>query len=701
MPNHQAARHRRWQATVILTLFFLAVAGAAAVGWWYARESPPHQGPIVVIATDGLPVGALPPYGGTAAVTPGIDALAADSVVFERAYSHSAQVLPAHASLISGQLPVEHGVRDDAGFALKEEVRTLPELLRSRGFSTGAALESTFLRRESGVGQGFAFFTAAPDPSAEDGSGDVVDAAERWARTQRDQRYFLLVQVDESEAEAAVARLTQLLKERRLYDEATIVFIGERGKSGAGGALDEPTLHVPLLIKQPANEAAGRRVVVPVQQIDVVPTILDFVRAPIPGGLHGRSLRTVIDSGTGLQAQAIYSESLAGYYRYGGTPLYALTNEKYRYLRASDDQMFAFDGGDAPADHAAEALRAALDRLLGTARPAAPATVAPADEERLALAGYLPGLPPPRVDDLTLDAVEQEAVADAHRAAAVLTGERMFSGAVTMLQSIVRAHPRLASVHYQIGMLLARSGRVDDAVGPFRTAAAVRPDAIEVPLALADALMHAGRYEDAQAEADRAIAVASEVGGITEADAHALAARLALARKDREAAMQHADAAKASNPGLPLPQFLRGRIAYDDGNYDAALTAFREAAAATREHHTTIPDLHLYIGDTLAHFEQYSEAETEYREELTAFPRNLQAYASLAMLYRATNRESDLDDVLSELVDVAPTPEGYAMAARMWTVLGERSRAEALRSDARARFRGDPSLALLGRDARR
>jgi len=351
-------------------------------------------------------------------------------------------------------------VRDDAGFVLKDEVRTLPELLRNRGFRTGAALQSTLLRREAGLAQGFAFLAAAPDPSADDGNGSIVDAAEQWARSQRDQRYFLLLQVDENDAESAVTRLTQLLKDRRLYDEATIIFIGERGKGGAGGALDESTLHVPLVIKQPANEAAGRRVLSPVQQIDLLPTILDFVRAPIPGGLHGRSLRTVIDSGTGLAAQPIYSESLAGYYRFGGTPLYALTTDKYRYLRAGDDQMLALDGGDAPSDHAAEPLRAALDRVLGSARPPAPASIAPADEERLAQAGYLPGLPPARADDVTLDSVEQEAVADAHRAAAVLTGERMFSAAITMLQSIARAHPKLASVHYQIGMLLARSGRV-------------------------------------------------------------------------------------------------------------------------------------------------------------------------------------------------------------------------------------------------
>jgi hypothetical protein len=71
------------------------------------------------------------------------------------------------------------------------------------------------------------------------------------------------------------------------------------------------------------------------------------------------------------------------------------------------------------------------------------------------------------------------------------------------------------------------------------------------------------------------------------------------------------------------------------------------------------------------------------------------------MLYRAADRDADVEDVLDQLVESTSTPEGYAMAARLWTALGERSRAEALRSDARTRFRGDPSLVLLGRDGRR
>src|SRR5688572_16228794 len=158
MRQPRPARVRRWQATLITTLVLVAVAAAAGVGWWYARESPPHQGPIVLISVDGISASELPAYGAQRTDTPAIDTLAAEAVVFERAYTHSTQTLPAHASMLSGRLPVDHGVRDDAGFVLSPEVRTLPELLRSRGFNTGAAVSTFLLRPESGIAQGFMFF---------------------------------------------------------------------------------------------------------------------------------------------------------------------------------------------------------------------------------------------------------------------------------------------------------------------------------------------------------------------------------------------------------------------------------------------------------------------------------------------------------------------------------------------------------------
>ena len=72
------------------------------------------------------------------------------------------------------------------------------------------------------------------------------------------------------------------------------------------------------------------------------------------------------------------------------------------------------------------------------------------------------------------------------------------------------------------------------------------------------------------------------------------------------------------------------------------------------------------------------------------------------LIQRSQNKDAMAIQLkLNELVAATPTPESYAVAARLWTIVGNRTRAEALRSDARSRFRGDPSLALLGKDARR
>ena len=714
MPTHAPARTiRRWQAGIIITLFFAAVAGSAAVGWWYARESPAHQGPILLISIGGLPTAELASYGADRTDTPAIDALAQESIVFDRAYTHSPQTLPAHASLMTGQLPPEHGVRDEAGFALSSGARTLAELLRNRGFTTGAAVSSFLLRPQSGLSQGFSFFDAEIPasngdemPALERQGAQTVDAAERWIQMRSGQRFFLFVQVDGRDADTAVARLSAALKQRRLYDGATILVVGDHGEAGSGMSLDDTALHVPLIVKQPNGEGAGRRVMAPVQHIDLVPTILDLVRAPEPGGLRGRSLRPVLDEeNAAIESQPIYAESLTAYYRFGGTPMYALIGEHYRYVRGLQEELVALA---APVDEAgggasteAGRLRSALDEMLLTSTAAHPAPFASSDEERYALLGYLDVFPQAPSPDGTLDVTVQNATIDAYRAAATLIGQKKYSAGIRALQAIAKTQPQLAAVHYQLGALLLRMGRLDEATQAFGTVRELRPDAAAGAMALADTLMRAGTTLLAREQADVAIALAEHEDMRALAAAHEMAARVALADKDPESATQHAKAAHTADATLPVPQFVRGRLLYDEGKYEDAAAQFKEAEAMLREHGRSMADLHLYFGESLARLDRYPDAESQFREELQAFPRNVQAYTSLAMLYRASNRDADVEDVLNELVAATPTPEGYAVAAKLWTILGERSRAEALRSDARARFRGDPSLAQREQDARR
>src|SRR5262245_55782059 len=378
MVSRPHARTRRWVASLIITVFFIAVAASAAVGWWYARESPAHQGPIVLISIDAIPASELRAYGAERSDTPSIDELAADSIVFERAYAHSPQTLPSHVSLLTGQLPIEHGVRDEAGFALNAHAKTLASLLRNRGFATGGAVSSFLLRAQSGLAQGFSFFdadiptpTAGEAPALERSGALTIDAAERWVQLQSGQRFFLFVEVGRLDAYATVARIAAALKQRHLYDDATIVISGDHGDAGAAIALDDAALRVPLIVKQPKSEGAGRRVLTPVQHIDLVPTLLDLVRAPIPGELHGRSLRALLDSERGtIPSRPIYSESFAAYYRFGGHPLFALTGDHYRFIRSADEDLVpltaSIDETSGGASTEAGRLRSTLDEMLAS-----------------------------------------------------------------------------------------------------------------------------------------------------------------------------------------------------------------------------------------------------------------------------------------------------------------------------------------------
>src|SRR5947209_16002589 len=196
---------RPFRRTLILASVAIGTALAAAGGWKYARASAPASGPIVVISIDTLRADHLPAYGYTKVKTPAIDALAADGILFERAYSHAPQTLPAHASLLSGRLPFETGVRDNVGFAVKPGERLLPQMLRERGYTTGGVVSAYVLRKETGISQGFDFFDGEmPASSPEQTIGQVQRdggeseaIAERWLDQQRSQRVFLFLHLYE------------------------------------------------------------------------------------------------------------------------------------------------------------------------------------------------------------------------------------------------------------------------------------------------------------------------------------------------------------------------------------------------------------------------------------------------------------------------------------------------------------------------
>jgi tetratricopeptide (TPR) repeat protein len=174
------------------------------------------------------------------------------------------------------------------------------------------------------------------------------------------------------------------------------------------------------------------------------------------------------------------------------------------------------------------------------------------------------------------------------------------------------------------------------------------------------------------------------------AAAQVLRARIALAARDAAGARAAAQLAQAVDPALPL--YVDARLLFDQGKHGDALPLFQQAIAAVRGNRDLqIEELHLYAAETFLRLGRQREAEQEYLEELRYFPENARAHGALAALYHAAERPDEAAQTLDRMIQTVPTPDAYALAARLWTTFGDRRRAEAVRAEARRVLAPEPA----------
>jgi tetratricopeptide (TPR) repeat protein len=724
---------RPFRANFILGLVAVGAALAAVGGWRYARASAPVSGPIIVISVDGLRADRLPIYGGQQVETPAIDALAADSVVFDRAYSHTPQTLPAHASLLSGRLPFDTGVRDDLGFKVRGGERMLAEMLSDRGYETGAVVSSYALREATGIAQGFAFFDAPEGsslPASEDGGDGLerdgartVQAAEDWLDGSGGTRVFLWLHLTRPESgarlpgaahtEAAYAsqiagvdesvnQFVRYLKTHQLYDQATIflladhgVGLDDHGEQGHGLLVYEEAVRVPLLVKQAAGKGAGTRAADLVQHVDIAPTILDLAKAPLPGNLRGRSLASILD-GESLPPRIVYSESLYGHYRFGWAAVTSVTDGRYRLIRAPHEELYDLERDPKQTDNLLDGdtqqleapLRSALDRWTNE-EPVDPAGPVRADDrERLQRLGSvgLRGTSRGHEGAGAAGAVAPRTKTDfieRYRRAVAASRRGAWGEALALMESLVRSDPSIISARIDMADAAVRAGRPDQAIDAYQEVIALEPAHTDARLALTNLLLRQRRFDDAETQANGIVSLEGALPAVVAAG-HELLARAALNRRDVDTAQEQAALAWRVDSGRPVPGYIEGRLQFDRGMYREALAAFLQAAdtMTANEDAPVIADLQYYLGETLVRLDRPVDAETHFVAELRQFPSSIRAWTSLATLYQNTERSAEAARTLKNMLQVLPTADAYAAAARTWTAFGDAKQAAELRLEA-------------------
>lgn len=634
-------------APLLLSLALILLAGCARE---QKQEAARFDGaPVILISIDTLRADRLPIYGYKGVETPNLDALARDSVVFDNAWSHCPMTLPSHVSMLTGLLPTEHGVRNNAGFTWDVNAHpSLTTVMKSGGYATGAAVSSYVLRGESGMRAAFDHYDDAMPREGGSAfadhqrSGDeTVSAALQWLDGVSGKPFFLLLHLYEphvpytppepfrsryadaydgeiATADAAVGRFLDSLRQRNLYDGAIIVLtsdhgegLGDHGEQQHSILLYGELLRVPLAVKLPKSARAGERIVKPAALVDLAPSLAALLGFTIARGKNSADLFAP------ASPRNIYSETIYPYVQLGWSDLRSLVNERWHYIDGPRPELYDLTRDRRETVNVLAENRREAAAFQREAREYPPATsvessVDPETASKLASLGYI-GTARQRPDPRSLpNPREAIAVLDEMQRAFALADEGKNEEAVVALRAILSRQPRLQEVRVRLAEVLASSGRRDEAIEAYRNAIAssdvVMPDLL---VALGEAYLGAGRLAEA-ADAARVARSGSPLR------AAALAARVTLARGD-----------------------LQGAIA--------------GATEVERLAERPVVGMSAVRGEAYARMERPADAIAAYRREIADFPGNGEAYARLAVMQMLTGDRSGLAQTLAALDRVDAT----------------------------------------------
>ncbi|MFN2387308.1 MAG: sulfatase-like hydrolase/transferase [Thermoanaerobaculia bacterium] len=447
--------------------FALVMACLIGCGGEGARQD--GMPPVILISVDTLRADHLPSYGYRGVETPHIDGLRRDSVLFRNAYSQVPLTLASHASILTGLLPHEHGIRDNYGYRLADSVETLATLLHARGYATGGAISAEVLARSGGLARGFDFYDDAmanADPPERDGIVAARSLA-GWIESVADRPFFGFIHLFEphtpyqppephrsrypSAYDGEIARADEILgeflarlKRRGAYDRSLLIFLsdhgeglGDHGEEEHGIFLYREAIHVPLFVKLPGAAHRAETVSAPVALTDIFPTVARA--ADISGTAAGVPLTDHLsrrpDAG-----RRIFSETYYPRLRYGWSELTSLVDERYHYIEAPRPELYdlAADPGEKE-DLARElspafrSMRLELARRKGTFEQ--PTESDPERAKKLASLGYItvashaaaqPRLPDPKDQKPFLEFVDFQDLLSGRRDPELIAASRRF-----------------------------------------------------------------------------------------------------------------------------------------------------------------------------------------------------------------------------------------------------------------------------------
>jgi arylsulfatase A-like enzyme len=208
--------HRKWRWILISLLgFMFVVLSILSADKFTAEDQLLHyenikdkistsDPNIIFLVIDALRPDVLPCYGNKIVQAPNIEEIADSGVVFKQAYTALPKTLPSLCSFLTGLYPRTHGVLE-MGIPLRGNQATLAEILKLKGYRTGAFIANYVLKNDiSGLKQGFDYYLAdfplkeqtvgiqgRFNPLVEKRANTLTDSILRWLEVNYSGKFFI------------------------------------------------------------------------------------------------------------------------------------------------------------------------------------------------------------------------------------------------------------------------------------------------------------------------------------------------------------------------------------------------------------------------------------------------------------------------------------------------------------------------------
>jgi choline-sulfatase len=560
-----------------------------------SREKPRYN--VVLITLDTTRADHLGCYG-SAIRTPAIDKIASSGVRFDQADSAAPLTLPSHATILSGLLPVHHGVRNNGAAPFPASKDTLATVFHQQGYATAAFVSSFVLDHRFGLNRGFDKYddTVQRDASSlidsERRAAATADAAIAWLATNRGRPFFAWVHFYDPHAayappppypqtydgeiayvDAQIARLVGTLDRNR-----TIVVLagdhgeglGEHGELHHGLLTYESTLRVPFIIASPQLKPAVVRT--PVSTADLAPTIAALAGAMLEG-VDGKDVSEALEKGLEPKAHEIYAETEYPV-TFGWSGLRVLRNEQLKLIEGRSSELFRLP--DETTDVAASERRqlSLLTRHLSELKSGEITSTAVVDAEtkaKLASLGYVaPAAPLPasqRADPRTM----RDLFRKFEDATAAMSRDPR--EAKQLAEQLVAADPRNRVFRSTLANVSRITGDMTRSIALYREAVALSPADGDAWYDLASALEQTHAIKEAQAAAEEAVRLKPN-----DAEAHNLRGTVLAESGAATPAMEAFQRALAIDPRNARAYTNTGNVLRDLSRNDDAAAAYQRAA---------------------------------------------------------------------------------------------------------------------------